>query len=213
MRMKNICYLLLATAVLTACNTTPTASPTPQIVDVYATASTQSWLNDLYTCAAQQSVVVRLADSESAAQINLRIGEPVALTTPTYQIGSEDILIVTHRESPVQNLSADEAYALFAQGQSNVQVWVFSEGEDVQQAFEAAVMRGMPITSQARLATSPQQMSDTLNADKNAVGILPRHWKAGTVRDVFTISNVPVLAIVKAQPPGVIKDMLTCLQK
>jgi len=65
----------------------------------------------------------------------------------------------------------------------------------------------------AQLAATPQQMSDTLNAEKNAVGILPRHWKAGAARDVFTVAEVPVLAVVSEQPDGAIKSLLTCLQK
>jgi hypothetical protein len=56
-------------------------------------------------------------------------------------------------------------------------------------------------------------MSDTLNNEPNSVGILPRHWKAGGSRFVYTVPDVPVLAIVGEQPRGAIQAILACLQK
>jgi hypothetical protein len=113
-----------------------------------------------YDCAAAESVVLRVSDLQSA-QIALWVGRPADLTRPAYQIDSEDILIATNRESPVQNLSADEAWKLFAEGQEGIQVWVFAAAEDVQQIFDREVLHGSPVTSLAHLATIPQQMSDT----------------------------------------------------
>ena len=199
---------------LAGCAPAETATPTPQLVSVYASAAAQPWLAGIYTCAEQTASVIRLSTSESAADIYLRVGEPENLTTPAYQIDSEDILIVTHRESPIQNLTAEAARALFSnpEGQA-VQIWVFASGEDIQATFERQVLSGQPVTSLARLAASPQQMSDTLNAEKNAVGILPRHWETGSVREVFTLADVPVLALTSAEPQGVIKDLIACWQQ
>jgi hypothetical protein len=223
--MKQLLAAIPVLLFLAAC--APAApSPTPQVIDIYATAAAQPWLADLYDCAGEQSVILRLSESPSDAEILLRVGQPDDLSTPSYQIATEEILIVTNRESPVQNLSAEQARALFAgrlapagsrpergSGTEGVQVWVFAPAEDVQQIFENVLMQGTPITSLAQLAATPQQMSDTLNGEKNVVGILPRHWKAGSARDVFTVAEVPVLAIVKEEPHGAIKALLTCLQK
>jgi hypothetical protein len=74
-------------------------------------------------------------------------------------------------------------------------------------------MEGRNVMSSARLAVNPQQMSDTLVNQPNTVGILPRHWKAGDVRDVYLVATVPVLAISQNEPEGVIKELLACLQK
>jgi hypothetical protein len=212
-RMHLVSVFLALFFALSSCSPRP-ASPTPQVLAVYATAAAQPWLPDLYACADQHSVVVRLADSPAGAQIQLRIGQPQNLTSPAYQIDTEEILVVTNRESPVQNMSADQARALFNGAEAEgLDVWVFAPGEDVQQVFDREVMLGAQITSLALLATSPQQMSDALNSQKNGVGILPRHLKAGTVRDVFTIGEVPVLAVVNGKITGVIEQVLACLQK
>ena len=207
-----ILFILLF--VLIACVPAIRPVSTPEVINVYASPAAQPWLKNLYDCAAKQSVTLRMTDLPTDAAIYIRIGEPDVLMTAAYQIDTEEILIVTHRESPVQNLTLDQARALFAgQGDPSVKVLVYSEDDDIQKVFDQAVMAGRSISSSASLAVSPQQMSDVLNAESNSVGILPRHWKAGTVRDVYSVATVPVLAIVKEEPQGTIKEMLSCLQK
>jgi len=186
---------------------------TPQRITVYSTSAAQPWLTPLYACAGSSSVISRV-DDPSSADVILRVGEPEFLVSPAYQIDTEDILIVTHRQSPVQNLTLEEARALFAgQGDPSVQVWVYASEEDVQVVFDQFVMEGRSVTPTARLAVNPQQMSDTLVNELNTLGILPRHWKAGDVRDVYLVATVPVLAITQNEPEGVIKALLSCLQK
>jgi hypothetical protein len=196
---------------VTACSPIPT--PQPQIVDVYATPATQPWLTYIFACA-PTGTVVRVADSPGDAGLSLRLGEPDILTVPAFQIDTEEVLVVTHRQSPVQNLAVEEVRDLFAgQGDPSVQIWVYASDEDVQRVFAQAVMDGRSVTSLARLAVDPQEMSDTLNNEPNTVGILPRHWKAGDSRFVYSISDVPVLAIVQEEPEGEIQTLVACLQK
>jgi hypothetical protein len=140
------------------------------------------------------------------------VGEPEVLISPAYQVDEEEILIVTHRESPIQNLSFEEVQELFAKGDSSAQVWVYSSGEDLQMAFDQLVMKGRSVTSSARVAVSAQNMSDLLNSESNAVGILPRHWKTGNIREVFSAGKLPVLALTKEEPQGKVKELLSCLQ-
>jgi hypothetical protein len=205
-------FLILFSFLISSCSTNTTPA-TSQIVSVYSTSAAEPWLSPLYDCAGTSAVISRVDDS-SSADIVLRVGEPKVLTSSAYQIDSEDILIVTHRQSPVQNLTVEEARALFAgQGDSSVQVWVYSSEEDVQEVFDQFVMGGLSVTSSARVAATPQQMSDTLVNESNAVGILPRHWKAGDDREVFSVARVPVLAMTQSEPQVVIKELIACLQK
>ena len=193
--------------------TSSTPPATPEIIPVYSTAAAQPWLSELYDCASTASVLSRVEDP-SAAAIALRVGEPEALSSPAYQIDTEEILVVTQRQSPVQNLPLEGARALFAgQGDPSVQIWVYASGVDVLDVFNKSVMQGQNIASNARLAVDPQQMSDTLVNEPNTVGILPRHWKAGDSREVFSVGSVPVLAITPKEPQGAIKQLIACLQK
>jgi hypothetical protein len=208
-------HILLAVLFfLAACAPAAETAATPQLIRVHATASTQPWLAQAYTCADGLQLVLSNVDDPRQADISIRLGEPEQLTTSAYQIDLDDLLVVTHRESPLQNMTLAEVRQLFAgTGSQPVQIWVYAAGEDVQQVFAREVLHGQVVTSLARVAFSPQQMSDTLNRDKNAVGILPRHWKAGSVRDIFSFPGVPVLAVLKSEPQGPIKALLACLQK
>ena len=206
-----VLLFLLSSFILFSCSTS-TPQTTPQVVTVYSTSAAQPWLSDLYTCASSSTVISRIDDA-SSADVVLRVGEPEFLARPAYQIDTEEILIVTHRESPVQNLTLEEARALFTgRGDLSVQVWIYASGEDVQNVFDQVVMEGRAVTLSARLAVNPQQMSDALVNESNAVGILPRHWKAGDVRDVYSVATVPVLAITQSEPQGVIRELIACLQ-
>jgi hypothetical protein len=195
-----------------ACATQPPL-PALQQVTVYSSSAAQPWLEPLYQCAGEFVVLARV-DDQSSADIVLRVGEPEFLTSSAYQIDTEEILIVAHRLSPVQNLTLGEARALFAGlGDPSVQVWMYASAEDVQEVFDQVVMEGRSVTSSGRIAVTPQQMSDALVSESGAIGILPRHWKAGDAREVFSVATVPVLAMTKSEPQGVIRELIGCLQR
>ncbi len=205
--------ILLLIFLVGSCAPTGTSIPETQIVDVYATPAAHPWLADVFACA-PAGTVIRVADDPVSADLSLRLGEPDLLSSPAYQIDTEEILVVTHRQSPLQTMTVEAVRALFAgEGDPSVQVWVYASGEDVQEVFEQVVMQGRSVTSLARLATGPQHMSDILNTEVNAVGILPRRWKVGDSRFVYTIPDVPVLALVAEEPQGGIQVMIACLQK
>jgi hypothetical protein len=144
----------------------------------------------------------------------LQIGEPDFLSGFAYQVDEEEILVVTHRQSLIQSLNREGVQELFmGLSDPSVQAWVYASDADVQKVFDQFAMEGRGVASSALVAASPQQMSDTLVNQPNAIGILPRHWKAGDVREVFSVAKVPVLALTKSEPQGVINQLIGCLQK
>ena len=213
---NDILVLLLSTLLLSSCST-GTPPPTPQLVPVYSSFAARPWLTELYDCAAAQGgIVLSRVDDPNSAEIALRIGEPQSLSSFAYQIDEEEILIVTNRQSPIQNLTLDETRALFSglgDATRSVQVWVYASGEDIQRVFDQFVMEGRSVASSANVAATPQQMSDMLVNESNTVGILPRHWKAGDTRAVFSVAKVPVLALTSSEPQGVVQALIACLQK
>jgi hypothetical protein len=209
-----ILFFLLSAFLLSSCLATPTPA-TPQVVSVYSTFAAEPWLPPLYECTGTSTVISRVDDS-STAGIVLRIGEPEFLTSPAFQIDEEEIWIVTHRESPILTLNAEEVQALFAgQGDPSIQVWVYGPGEDVQEVFDKFVMKGRSVVSSAQVATSPQHMLNVLDSERQAIGILPVTWsmKMTGSKGVYQVATVPVLALTNSEPKGVIKELIACLQK
>ena len=217
---------LLTFLLLTSCNpSTPTAAAQP--ITVQYTAAAVPWLADLYDCAGANVVTTeqRAADflDPQSFDLAIRLGQPVHLTSPAYQIGSEDILVIVNPQNPVNALTAEQVRGLFTGQVLNwqevngssaaVQVWVFAAGEDIEQIFEQTVLGGSPVTSAARLAAGPDEMAQAIANDVNAVGILTRRWKTGNISDVYTIAAVPVLALTPDQPSSLTTEIITCLQK
>jgi hypothetical protein len=211
---NDIILFLISSFIIASCSS-GTPQTTPQVVPVYSSFAAEPWLTELYECAVQETdTVLSRVDDPSAADIVLQIGEPAFLSSFAYQIDEEEILIVTHRQSPVQNLTREEAQALFmGLGDPSVQVWVYASEADVQRVFDQFVMEGRIVTPFARVAVTPQLMSDTLVNERNTVGILPRHWKVGDAREVFSAATIPVLALARSEPQGVINRLIGCLQK
>jgi len=209
--MKRLLFIFLLSSFIFSC-TPASGQSTPHLVTVSATDAAQPWLTELYACASDLSVVLNV--SAESPDILLRVGEPADLVTPAFQIDTEDILIVANGQSPLGELTLEQARAIFAgQGDPSVQVWAFASGADTQGIFESAVMDGRPVTSFARLAVSPSHMIEALSADPRAVGLLPRRWLTGELRELYLAATVPVLAVTPSEPQGVVRDLIACLQK
>lgn len=209
----------LAAVLLAACGTS-TPQVTPGLLNVYATSAATPWLSDVYACA-PPSTAVKLSDPDSA-DVRLQLGQPADSSGPAYQIATEDLLVVVQPETGVDSLTRDQVRELFL-GQITdwkdlggndlpVQVWTYAPDEDLQQIFEQEVMEGQPITSLARLSVSAQALSNSIGTEPGSVGVLPRHWKAGNVKDVYQAASVPVLALTNSEPQGALQILLGCLQ-
>jgi len=210
--MKYFFIFIISSFVLASCS--PQLQPTfqPDIIDVYSTSAAQPWMSDLFTCA--NDLAVGLNVTGDSPDIYLQVGELENLLSHAYQIDQEELLIVTHRESPLRNLTLSDVQDLFAgQGDLSVELWIYSSDADLEIAFDQLVMKGRAVSSFASVASSPQEMSDILNNQSKAVGILPRHWKAGTVREVYSAGIIPVLAITKNEPNETVNQLIGCLQK
>jgi len=215
---------------ITACAPTGTPIPETRIVNVYATLATQPWLADVFACASR-GTVIRVADTPADADISLRLGEPELLVKPAYQINTEEIVVVMNYARPLSELSLEQVRELFtgsvpnwnginpewgeahASKSGEVHVWVYSSGEDIQQVFDRLVLEGRLVTSQARLAVSPQQMHDEVANDESAIGFVPRRWFTTSVFEEAVIPDIPVLAIANEEPQGAIQLIIACLQK
>lgn len=204
-------FFLLASFIIASC-----ASPTPNVpaetITAYTTDSAQPWMSELFACANEQNILVEI--NAENPDIFLRIGESGNFVSPTFQIDEDEILVVVNRESSIQNLTLEEAQALFAgQGDESVQVWVYASGLDLQMVFDQFVMKSRSVTSFARLVSNPQEMSDVLGSESDAIGFLPKRWVTGNIREVYSVGIFPILAITQNEPLGAVSQLIGCLQK
>ncbi len=212
--------MTFAAAVLAGC-VTPRADVPLDVVNVHSSSAAYPWLGDFYACASN-TLVVRLSDPASAA-INVRLGEPPDLSSPAYQIGVADIVVVLHPQNGVGALSEDQVQSVFA-GQVTrwadlggadlpVEVWTYSSGADIQQYFDRTVMHGRPVTSLAHLAATSQALSDAVGSLPGSIGVLPKRLETGNTRVALVLPSIPVLAIVRTDPQGGLRDLLSCVQQ
>jgi len=226
--MKPIISSLLLTSFLLVSCASPAPTAAAVTLRVQYTAAAAPWFADLSTCAGQTGVTLqpdpRLAASLdlTSADMAIRLGDS-NIASPAYQIGTDELLVIVNRQNPTGLLSSGRVRALFTGQVRNwleingadapVQVWIFPSAEDVEQAFEIAALDGSPVTPDARLAMTPDEMSQAIANDVNAIGILTRRWKMGNVSDVYTVVEVPVLILVPAEPQGAVTALISCAQK
>ena len=194
---------------------------TPQLVKVYVTSAASSRLTDLYNCSTLSTAIL-LSDPQTA-DITIRLGQPDSLSSPAFQVGSDDVVVIVQSQNSTDNLTADQVHSIFLGQVTNwkdvggsdmpIQVWTYAQGEDIQQIFEQNVMNNQPVTSLARLAVSAQNMSDSVANNAGSIGFLPHSLVTNSVKDIYKIASVPVLAITKSQPQGAVNDLIACLQK
>ena len=221
-------FTLYGFIILTASCTPAKPTATPETIRVQYSFATQPWLAYLNNCAGMNIVAAELRAAEYqeplSADLVMRIGQPDNLTNPAWQIGSDDLLVIVNSQNPITKLTTAQVRGLFTGQIQNwkdvngadvpMQVWVFPAGEDVQQIFDQTVLGGSPVTSMARLANNPDEMSQAVSKDANAIGIITRHWKTENTSDVFTAANnLPILAISLSEPQGTLAQILGCLQK
>jgi hypothetical protein len=193
---------------LSAC--APTPQPEQVRFNIYATSAAAPWLESLYACAAENQTL--LTFSADSPDIFLRVGEAEMIASPAYQIGEVEILVAAHRENNLQSLTLPEAQDLFTQKNSSAQVWVYPSESDLQRVFDQIVMQGRSVSSSAKIAVSAQNMSEILNSDPASIGILPRQWVTGYLREVFSAGRAPVLALTKEEPQPQIALLIACLR-
>lgn len=216
----NLVIYIFTCSILAACST-QSSQATPQLINVFVSSAAYPWVNGFYDCSSP-STVINLSDPLSA-DIIVRLGEPEQLTTPAFQISTEEILIIVHPQSNVTSLTGEQVRSLFLGQISNwtevggadlpVNVWAFSNDEDMQEIFDKIVMNGQPVTSLARLATSADGMLKGVKENPGSIGLLTRHLLSGDVKEVYSVGSVPVLAITKSEPLGGVKELIDCLQK
>jgi len=224
---RTFAIFFLAGIIFTSCTTAPPTIKAEQFTVQY-TSATVPWLANLYNCAGMNVIPAEqraadFLDLKSASMV-IRLGSPGNINGFPYQIGTDDLLVVVASKNPTRTLNAEQTRELFT-GQirnwktidgndASVQVWVFSNGEDIQELFDETVLEGSPVSSGAYLAANLDEMVRSVGKDISAIGIITGRWKTGNLTSVYkAASNLPVLAISLSKPQGTLAGILACMQR
>jgi hypothetical protein len=225
-------FLLLGLFCLIACGAPPDATPvpTPEPVRVAYTPALRPLRDVLTRCIinhpemALYLVEVSPSRGIQEADILLRLGYPPE-GGYVAQIGWESIVVIVNGDHPVTSLSAEELSFLFSGRVSRwedgtpVHVWIYPEGDDTRQVFDAVILNGLRVTPEAQLAPDPQAMLEAVSGDPLAIGYLPQRWLPGASISIVRLNQEladslrqPVLSLSSREPDGAARPLLFCLQ-
>lgn len=224
--MKSFLVLLILASFLISCGPGEPAVPASSITVLYTDAAAP-YLSELNACAGDTTVnavqqAANLIDLQSG-ELAILIGRAPGGHSTAFQIANEDLYVVLNPRNPVKSLSASQVRDLFTGLITSweevgglevpVEAWVFSPAEDIQQIFMTTFLGGSAITSNARLATSMEEMRQEISGNVYSVGIITSHWATDDLSTAFTISGLPVLVITKREPIEIMQGIISCLQK
>jgi hypothetical protein len=222
-------YILLFTLLLVSCGSSlGKASETPEVIKVQYTPSTSTWLPVFDSCA-QNLLLIIFSERrypiyfDTDSPIAIRIGESSTNGWTSFQIGKTDILIILNTENPISKLTGLQVKGIFSGKINNwkeingfdlpIQIWIYPNGDDVQQTFEQLMMNSSPISPKAHIAETPSKMQDEIVNNKNSIGFVARNMNTGNVVEAFSINNIPVIIMTPTIPQYPITEILTCMQK
>jgi hypothetical protein len=216
-----------------------TPPPTPQAVEAAITPALRPLEKALQACAqAHPEIAFFLeetpASAPSAESLAFRFGEPPGEVAFAAAVGREEIVVLLNAANPLSQLSPAHLRDLFGGHLSTwdelggpsqpIQIWTYPEGDEVRQAFDAAVLQGEAASPQALLAPDPGAMLEAVSAEPGATGYLPRAWLAVEAGKwhvkparldpaLAAALRRPVLALAAESPQGGAYRFLACLQE
>jgi hypothetical protein len=212
MRLRSLLLGLIGIAV--AC--TPAPASTPAVWTIYVPASLRTWMAGLESCLPAGTVLALSGQSPRA----LHWGEPRKLKGVAFAIGEERPLVIAHPGNGVQLLGEAEVRQVF-QGRVRswkelggadlpVEVWAYPEGEDGRRVLEEWL--GAPITPNARLAMTPQEMLLRVQTTPGAIGWIGERWGSSGAIPLARLPAQPVLLVIPAPPGEAEARWIACLQ-
>jgi len=197
-----------------------------------------SWLGPkLNVCTQQQSDVALIIEARpqsepvsDTADMILRWGDPPAEDQNTwFQIGEDNLVIITHPDNPLSEITADQLQRIFTgQIRSWSEIGEYTEGifavdlpagNEIHQAFSASLGEKPSLSPGAQIAADAVTMRQAVAAQPGAIGYLPARWLDDSVKKLPVIDSrqprritFPVLIRFVKPPNPAQQTWLDCLQ-
>ena len=178
------------------------------------------------------------AGKPAKAAIALTYGEIDGLGTEVFQVGTEFLVPVVHKDNPLNLLSVELAEAVLtgqiqtweaatefcldcffiSEMKGNIDIYSFSPGSPLYEAASLAFTDGKPFSSAARLAPHSIAIREALRLDLQGLAVMPRSWMDSTLNSVEfetadgVAPSIPMLAYANEALNEPLKAWLACVQ-
>jgi hypothetical protein len=238
MRIKHLIYLgILIMAACQPINGFSTPNPlnfTPLKVEI---SPDLNWmLPTMNACALKQSnigIILASGSQNQIPELSLTFGEEKPIDGSALQIGQDNLIIVTHPENPLTELSKKDIQAIFSgqvrswsqftqderQSQKEITLWDYPTGVNSQTIFQSIFLEKHSRNPYAWLAPNPELLRQAVANDPGSIGYLPARWLNNSIR-ALKINDLdsndlrqPILAIAHVNPGQPEKTWLICLEQ
>jgi hypothetical protein len=219
-----------------------TPAPTPQAINVIYPSALQPWADAITRCSSGDPQVAVYFLQSGIVDTNigpndiiLEFGDPGISSEGIYlsQVGLEQVVVVVNSENPLSQLSNHELKSIFSGQATNFdsslsqpfQVWVLPVDEPTRLIFDLAVMKNQLTSTEVMLAPDPGAMLEAVSQNSNAIGYLPGSFitagepsftsKLKIIQLESSMEDLlhqPVVAITQAEPEGLLRSLLVCLE-
>ena len=178
------------------------------------------------------------AGKPAKAAIALAYGEIEGIGTEVFQVGTELLVPVVHKDSPLTLLSSELAEAVFS-GQiktweaateycpecffisgmkGDINLYTYTPGTQLYETTSLLYANSKPLSSTARLAPNSAAIREALRLDLQGLTIMPNSWVDSTIIAInYEIADgrtpsIPVLAYTNETLSEPLKAWLACVQ-
>jgi hypothetical protein len=222
---------------LAACESAQLATvpPSPQPIQIMIPPFLTPITNGVHACAEENDQIAILLNTSSSSQQdigaeNLSIwwGENHDLGSYAIPIAQDELNIIIHPDNPNNMLSLEQIRAIFSgqvenwsnisDYQTPIEIWIYPEGNDLDQIFHTELFAGSRFSTLAHIAPTSESMVTAIANNKGAIGFALQSWLEDNVTRVQIKTDTeldlqkPILAITTSEPQEGLRTLMACLQ-
>ena len=234
---KKIVYSLIFIFLLAACSpqveyATPVAAP--EFWQVFLSPTLDGVQEELQACLEGENIKIILEEGyhykEGQDYSLVLLWGDSDVSADAYVLLQDDLNLVVNSENPLQEISLGELVDIYS-GNVNaweeinpgladlgeVKLWVYPPGVDIEKAQSDIVLAFDEISPDARIAPNAAVMLETIQEQKNAIGLLPGIWMDDRVKPIQISEPVetpvfPVIMILPAEISEKYGRIISCFQ-
>ena len=201
--------------------------PTPPVIIRIAVTPTLAPIlqGRLYNCAGKiqgmdivMDITPKIHLNHDNSDLIIQIGAiPQEIGGYKYQIGTEEILLVSNLELKYSELKRDTIKDFFTSNQTPLMVFTYPKDHELRLIFDHLVQIDKT-TPYAVEVPNPAAVLESIEAEKNAIGFIPRSWYSGDF-PIITMDGInpnetifPILVVINHEPEIKEKELIQCLQ-